>query len=423
MAEAFLYGNNEEPRFPYEAVADAIKWVPEFVQVLTQKRGRNHSQAHLYSVLVNSILVFSRARTSAMFSNLHLSVCTKFVNRLNQTLSSLPADTGAAHHHMEIVRRNNISFFITCGRSPRFIWKQELTHREVGLNLDYAAAGHIGRCDGIRRGASICEISGHSHTQVVGEMVHLDQIAELVSIESFIERKTSLFNMTMIRLGLPYRFDYYWNSTRDDQSIKTTLQSDIPPSRQWWSENYLFLAMYPYDMAYASNESLFQKYWPVMKAAFQLAETLALSIKRPIPRECSKTVEDLFSKIYRTTQPPAAEGRVSASCNIEMVITSLLEEISKAQQSLHVIDERPPHERRAEDYGPRRSDFGCLIQVFFEWIRIHMLERRKLRPPLIHSGVMSLPSGGNERWTGAYKRTRDFATKLTDFYFEKTIPM
>ena len=423
MAEAVLYGNNDEPSFPYEAVANAIKWVPEYVQKLTPKRGRNFSQEVLYDILINALLVFCRARTSAMFPNVHVSICNEFVDRLNQTLCAL-SNTGATHHHTEIVHRNNNSFFITCSKSPRFIWKQKLDHREVGLNLDYAAAGHIGPSDGERKGVSICEISGNAHTPISGEVVHFDHIADFASIENFIQLKTSLFNSSMMRLQLPYRFAYFWKPRRNDENIKITLNSNIPPSPQWWKENYIFLARYPYSMAYASNDTLFHEYWCVITAAFQLAEKLA-AIKRPVPRECPKRVEDLFSKVYRATQPSALDAPVSPhpSSTTETLIANLLAEIAELELSLQVEDERTPLERKAEDYVLRRSDLRYSTGIVCEWIKIRTMERGKLRAPLIHSGVRSWPKDGDERWTAKHGKGRNLVTKVTDFFFDKKVPM
>ena len=226
MAEAFLYGNNEEPEFPYEHVAGELKWVPQYIQERTTKRGHDYSHSHLYSVLINALLVFSRARTSALFCNLHYAACSDFVRRLNVILEGLPRVLRPLSHRTELVKRNQDSYFITCTKSPRFIWKRSLMHREVGLNLDYAAAGHIGLAasSGRTAGMSICETSGTASVQVMGEMVHWEHINDTTSLKEFINRKVELFNTTMIKLQLPYRFDYYWNDDRNHyQAVVTTM--------------------------------------------------------------------------------------------------------------------------------------------------------------------------------------------------------
>src|SRR5437773_2483541 len=190
-------------------------------------------------------------------------------------------------------------------------------------------------------GAIIHEISSNAHNRVVGEMIHLDYAVDFTSIERFIERKTSLFNSTMIQLQLPYRFDYCWNiDTSIDRAIGAIMDSKTPPSSEWWRQNYLLLAYIPYDMAYASKDTLVQEYWPVLQAAYQLAQTISRSNKRPIPPEYSKDVEALFTNIYRVTQPTMylhAHNSISSdSETISRSTATLLAEISKVLKSLNI---------------------------------------------------------------------------------------
>jgi hypothetical protein len=236
MAESCLFGNFDEPTFPYQLVAALLAWVPAYIDGLTPNRGRNHQQARLYIVLVNTFLVFSRARTSATFDDIDISICRDFANRLNSTLRSLPETCGAAHHQIEVVRRNNFSIFITCSRSPRFIWKHYLTHHEVGVNLDYAAPGHLRIGDTVSRskGSEIVEISTHVHSSIVGEVVLIDYVTDMPALEKFIERKTSLFNSTMARLKLPYRFDSIWSDSNTIPDVEQAMRSETPPSVDWW---------------------------------------------------------------------------------------------------------------------------------------------------------------------------------------------
>src|SRR5271170_2181924 len=139
MAEAVLYDNTNEPEFPYESVSQLIKWIPDYIERYTFKRGRNSEHAQLYEMFINIILVFARARTSTLYNYKHLRLCRSLIKRLNNILRSL----GAQHHCMEIVHCTTITFFITCSRSPRFNWKHPLSHRQAGQNLDFYAAGHI----------------------------------------------------------------------------------------------------------------------------------------------------------------------------------------------------------------------------------------------------------------------------------------
>ena len=52
MAEAALYNNTAEPKFPFDSVADHITWIPTYIDKLTPRRGRDHTQAKLYTMLI-----------------------------------------------------------------------------------------------------------------------------------------------------------------------------------------------------------------------------------------------------------------------------------------------------------------------------------------------------------------------------------
>ena len=89
--------------------------------------------------LLNTVLVFARARTSTFQNMSCWAQVAKLCHRLNATADKV----GASHHKIELVRRGPTCFFVVCSNSPRFIWNVFLSHRDMGKNLDYFAAGHI----------------------------------------------------------------------------------------------------------------------------------------------------------------------------------------------------------------------------------------------------------------------------------------
>jgi hypothetical protein len=90
---------------------------------------------------------------------------------------------------------------------------------------------------------SICEISGTAYIQVTGEKVHWEHINDTTSLKEFLNRKVELFNTTMIKLQLPYRFDYCWNDDRNHyQAVATIMESNTPPSPEWWTQNYVLVS-------------------------------------------------------------------------------------------------------------------------------------------------------------------------------------
>ena len=247
MAEAVLYNNPNEPEFPYEEVAkDAyIQNLPKLIDELTNAHMDSFTcyDTFRFDTLIHLILVFARARTASLEvdSYVPISSISPIVKRLNQILSSI----GAEHHHVAIVRRNRHgqNYFFTNKNSRRFIWKQKLTHYEVGSNLDFFASGHMGICP-VLATSRMVEVSGKYQISIVVEVVRpeLATEKELVEFEEFNVKKEQLFNETMIRLNLPYRFKwFFWiNATNKDDFIKV-MKSSTPPSIEWWNRNFFFV--------------------------------------------------------------------------------------------------------------------------------------------------------------------------------------
>src|SRR5271154_821889 len=147
MAEQALYGYKDDPVFPYEYVAKHISWVPQFIDNLTPFRGHEVYQSCAYHSLLNILLVFCRARTSTIINHhsydpSSLKTHQRFIARLNGVLDNVPDGNGRVHR-LEIFRYTRAIWFVTTKNNPRFIWKRRLTHREIGLNLDYYGAGHL----------------------------------------------------------------------------------------------------------------------------------------------------------------------------------------------------------------------------------------------------------------------------------------
>jgi ribosomal protein L36 len=207
MAEAALYANYSEPQFPFEAAVPALQWVVPYVESLTAKKRRQCYHAAIFQDLLNILLVFTRARTSALLSTEVLEPCSKFIEKLNFTLLSLPVKTGAVHHEIQLVYRRRRTVFVVCKRSPRFIWNRTLSHRDVGFNLDFCGAGHIN----IRESVGVGTFAFHGSDQyyITHEAVYLDGVNDLTPIKEHFNKRTALFNETMNRLGMPYRFAHF----------------------------------------------------------------------------------------------------------------------------------------------------------------------------------------------------------------------
>lgn len=401
MAEASLYENFLEPVFPYDAISEFVQWIPLYVDHQTPKRGRNIIQGELYSILINVILVFARARTSAFFGNEHRKVIQDFVKRLNSSLGFLCPGNRALYHKVEIVLRGNAGIFITCFRSPRFIWNYRLTHREIGLNLDYAAAGHIGRSNGPKLSFRLYEISHAAHCHIVGEIVHLDFVSDLSALQSFNQKKTELFNFTMSRLKLPYRFEGFWRSSSSDADLQRVMRSNRPPSLNWWMANYIFLSDLPYAMAFCSRTCRFQAAWEILQVLYDFVISLHQSLS-PLPIEYSAEVEQLFQHVYESidSRRTTAVNPEENSCLIydsPSEFQALLEEVTMAVSRM-ATDPAALCQRDIQipDGDTRRSDIQCFLDRVTEWMRMCMFQRWKRRNPLQSSILEQWPDVGDK---------------------------
>lgn len=389
MAEAALYGNKQEPAFPYEAIAKHLVWVPEYIEALTLKRGRNLNDSSFHIALINTFLVFIRARTSTLQLNCFEKICRKFLNRLNRTLLSLPESLHAKHHEIEIVRRfNGRHIFITCKQSPRFNWNRELTHREIGLNLDFAAPGHMGPHDS-RIVISTFEVHQTMHSRIMDEVVLRDLVPNVDSLMKFIQSRTSLFNSCMRQLNLPYSFESVLDFDDKRSEVRTAVRTlQTPPSAEWWAEHYIAFGRTPYDKAFCSRNSRFAHYWEVLCILYEffVPEKLPSSPLIP-PVEFSEEVEQLFDLVYTTIE--GHEDKVSLS------LPSPKEFERQIAGRLRFLIVEPPSVPAAIRIF-RRSDLDCLLDGLRETLRMKTTERWKLRAPLMHNnGVTDVGAFGH----------------------------
>ena len=268
MAELALYGNNLEPAFPFDLVAPQLSWLPEYLSAADETASKGSSSKIL--PLIDTVLVFTRARTSAMYSRNDLPACRSLVRLLNAVLENVGGE--ALHHRLELVRRGNGLFFITCKNSPRFNWKTHLTHIDIGRNLDYSASGHIFLRPFPPRGLNQF-IERTSMQRLFSEYVLLETLQDNTlneELSRFNAAKEALFNDVMRRLGLPYRFKWVLSTPSRAESAKSVIASLIPPSQEWWEDNCVFadgngIPGLASSLRYCSLLSKFEKYWPVIQ--------------------------------------------------------------------------------------------------------------------------------------------------------------
>ena len=105
MAELLLYGNDKEPEFPFEAIRGMaatseilregeVSWLEDFLQEHIVDPGED------LQPMLNTVLVFARARTSTVQSASSWKKVSLLVKRLN--IAAKAVET--SHHRIELVR-------------------------------------------------------------------------------------------------------------------------------------------------------------------------------------------------------------------------------------------------------------------------------------------------------------------------------
>ena len=76
MAEQVLYHNFEEPEFPIHDVAKKPGWLPAYIDDILVENKYSSDRTDIFSTLIDTVLVFTRARTSALHNMRQYDICT-----------------------------------------------------------------------------------------------------------------------------------------------------------------------------------------------------------------------------------------------------------------------------------------------------------------------------------------------------------
>lgn len=280
MAETALCNQKHEKEFPYDRLANHLTWLPQYIESITPRKTIRLNQLYIYTIFMDIILVMTRARTSS-FHCYYRKFFTKIIKRLNGILESIDAK----EYCLCIVSRcseDGSSYFITQKNNGQFIWKRDITWHEMAVNLDFYAAGRYSSCEESvteRKAISkIVEISGSCMVPVVTEASYLNHRNEydIKNFESFNLEKEKLFNKTMTRLKLPYRFKSVLETIDKEDQLRNIIASQFPPSTEWWESNYCFVNGLHKNrhLLFCSADSKFNEYWMVVQAMYQWVDKL-----------------------------------------------------------------------------------------------------------------------------------------------------
>lgn len=388
MAEQALYDNSNEPPFPFDAVRSQLSWLPAYLD--------DHITCPPYDMepFVNAVLVFGRARTATLQGRYWWPELHELTRRLNSALQLV----GAQHHKLELVLRGH-SFFVTCSRSPRFDWKVELTHRDVGRNLDYFAPGHLSPTE---PKCFIEFVEVETMQIVMAEAVLSDVLKDDVvrnEFQRFNKKREILFNSTMEGLGLRYRFKCIVTSPSNLASVSHVLSGDVPPSASWWEENCVNL--YGRDstrrvldsrFAFCGFNTKYVCYWPLIRLMF-------VFLSKYGKEEYWFTSEETGVAFWRSVENVC--HRVKCKCDQDGCVNDIDDFINEIKKELGNLanqadkPEKTPYKGELLPYTPprfKRESSRWLISLnkikfnvyeIKQLVKISIFERYKLHNRLV----------------------------------------
>jgi hypothetical protein len=384
MAEFALYGNTAEPAFPFHLVTPKLKWLAQ--HLAEREPSTDHFDPAKYDrvpiiPLLDTVLVFGRARTASLENSVDLRLCRGLIKRLNAVL--VEAGPEASYHKLEIFRQDITAFQITCANSPRFDWNIKPTQRNLGRNLDFFAAGQIYGKSELPKRHPVHFIETRTMHCVLAEMVPwapLDDPTTARHFKEFNDRKERLMNDTMKSFELPYRFKWVCYANTDpvfeDSEGKEKLGLPVPTS-QWWTQNCFYLNRYIRVVKICSYATQYERHWSLIQKLCNWTHTLNHSYF--YEQKSSKDWEvlfDLFRQVKCTMEQEELTTEevlaLELKVNIELERVVAILQIIGPSKKIRV--QRPPENVSVLDVIS--SEFVRLGE-YLKWVTS---QRRRRRP-------------------------------------------
>jgi hypothetical protein len=409
MAEEALYGNLNEPKFPFDHVIGSLDWLPSYLSSYEPKHSSDWPNRSIFPALLDTVFVFARARTAAFHGLAEFEKCRKLVSRLNTVLEQV--GNGATHHRVELVRRGPLQYFITCTNSPRFDWNVRLTHFAIGKNLDYSVAGHMFNPPYPPR--ALIRFFDRELVQIlIVECVLLKSLKDdefLKEVVSFNDKREALMNETLERLGLRYRVQWILDAPEEHDRVAEVMKNPIPPNSEWWQRNWIFvnsvspilkIGIIPFCNYYTKHYNS----WSLLQYLY------FFNIKHNHPKYAD--IGQLYGIDYwefmRNVYQEVMEALTKEmSLNeIETLTVGVKARLEKIAQAADSFEEQKPVVRRWwrplavawRRYSvPVLGFFPYRFLLSVEWIKLHIFQPWKLRTPLLYKGPPLPP--GTEAYT------------------------
>lgn len=278
-------------------------------------------------------------------------------------------------------------FFITCTKSPRFNWKIHLTHREIGQNLDYSCAGQI--FDEPFPPTGWIRVFERSRTlPILAESFLLETLEDVeakAEVIRFNSAKETVFNETMEKLGLSYRFKWLFITPSVQSHVVTMLRSKDAPDPEWLDNHCIFL-----DGAFGRAFSTFQakshRYWPLLRLMAIFVQELKAAERvgdayRLLSPDQEASIRVLYKEVREVVEGEEHLDPGSVVKLFEKRTQELLEDVCR-QPALS----RPPLTRPKIPRAVWKSIKG-LQQSLSDEIMMALFFRWKLREPLKYTNI------------------------------------
>jgi len=410
MAERNLYGNELEPEFPFDVVkgvfvlnnsltSGELSWLPPYLDESIA------DPAEDLNPLLNTVLVFARARTATLQNMTSWEKVHKLANKLNKVVEAV----GASHHKIELVRRGPKTYFVTCTNSPRFIWSVFLTHFDVGRNLDYFAPGHM-PTDPPSAQCSVYFVEKNSFEEMAGERVFVEYVKDDIKSNflRYNSRREALFNSTMQKLSLRYRFKclVIWPETLE--TVPSVMARSSPPTAEWWDDHCYFVnfclsgVLLQPELAFCDWNTRYTFYWPLIQETFQFM----MKYKRyDYWHTSEKTGAEFWTsmeKIFREIKS-VCEGHLDPNTiEFQEFLARTREQFGSlaatADQSSRTTANKPsvPNAPRTHPIAPIASRFVYKLLLLTEAASLHIFHRGRLAPRLSSKGIGHPASGDQD---------------------------
>lgn len=396
MAERYLYNNHSEPEFPFDLIRPQLSWLPSYLAT-------HSSDRDLDEPLLNTVLVFGRARTSALLTSNHLGKVRPLVILLNLAAKSV----GATHHLLEIDHSYPPGmFFVTCRRSPRYQWTRPLSHCDIGKNLDYFAPGHIAMDERQQR-CGVHFLNTATLKPLTGEVVLLDALKNPQVSQQFHQynkARETLFNSVMQQFGLDYRFKCVLETKRTFEDVAAIMANSHPPDTDWWERHCYFVngTSFPgvnVDPKYyfCGFQTKYEQHWELIRKAFYFVIGHNRYEYHPRSKEKVtqwKTMESLLSRIKSVCEADIGDDYALTLRDIDMgfeslsavVTSSNLTSTQAARNEIHRLKMRKP---------PSPPLLHRKYRAVSRFFRLNLVERYKLKSRLTRLSI-DYPQSGDE---------------------------